>query len=79
MWTQAIRRSRRWTTWRSARLPLFKGQVYNPELGFALVGNVGAGDKYPYNPFYGSFSPRIAAAWNPHFDGDGLLSHDLRP
>jgi hypothetical protein len=52
-----------------------QGQVYNPELGFALVGNVGAGDKYPYNPFYGSFSPRVAAAWNPHFDGDGLLSH----
>jgi hypothetical protein len=51
-----------------------QGQVYNPELGFALVGNVGAGRKYPYNPFYGSFSPHIAAAWNPHFDGDGLMS-----
>ena len=41
------------------------GQVYNPEIGFALVGNTGAGQKYPYDPFYGSFSPRIAAAWNP--------------
>jgi len=51
-----------------------QGDVYNPELGFALVGNVGAGRKYPYNPFYGSFSPRIAAAWNPSFDGDGFLS-----
>jgi hypothetical protein len=51
-----------------------QGQVYNPELGFALVGNVGAGDKYPYNPFYGSFSPRVAAAWNPHF-GEGFLGH----
>jgi hypothetical protein len=50
-----------------------KGDVYNPELGFALVGNVGNGRKYPYNPFYGSFSPRVAAAWNPHFDGDGIL------
>jgi hypothetical protein len=54
-----------------------QGNVYNPELGFALVGNVGNGRKYPYNPFYGSFSPRIAAAWNPHFDGDGLMSHLL--
>jgi hypothetical protein len=50
-----------------------QGQVYNPELGFALVGNTGGGQKYPYNPFYGSFSPRVAAAWNPNFS-DGLLS-----
>jgi Carboxypeptidase regulatory-like domain len=48
------------------------GQVYNPEIGFALVGNTGAGQKYPYNPFYGSFSPRIAAAWNPNYS-DGVL------
>ena len=55
------------------------GNVYNPEMGFALVGNVGAGDKYPYNPFYGSFSPRVAAAWNPHFAAGGLgriFGHD---
>ncbi len=51
-----------------------KGQVYNPELGFALVGNVGKGSKYPYNPFYGSFSPRVGIAWNPRFDGDGIGS-----
>jgi carboxypeptidase family protein len=48
------------------------GQVYNPEIGFALVGNTGAGQKYPYDPFYGSFSPRIAAAWNPNYS-DGVL------
>ncbi len=56
------------------------GQVYNPTVGFALVGNTGNGLKYPYNPFYGSFSPRIAAAWNPHFDGDSwsgrIFGHD---
>ncbi|HEX4038102.1 MAG TPA: carboxypeptidase-like regulatory domain-containing protein [Acidobacteriaceae bacterium] len=44
-----------------------QGQVYNPILGFALVGNVGAGQKYPYDPFYGSFSPRVGFAWNPSF------------
>ena len=44
-----------------------QGTVYNPELGFSLVGNVGAGEKYPYNPFYGSFSPRVGLAWNPSF------------
>ncbi len=43
------------------------GSVYNPELGFALVSNVGKGAKYPYNPFYGSFSPRVGIAWNPGF------------
>ena len=45
-----------------------QGQVYNPEVGFALVGNTGGGQKYPYRPFYGSFSPRVAVAWNPNFD-----------
>lgn len=49
-----------------------KGQVYNPFLGFALVGNTGPGLKYPYNPFYGSFSPRVAVAWNPNYT-DGIV------
>jgi len=48
------------------------GQVYNPTLGFSLVGNTGSGQKYPYLPFYGSFSPRVAAAWSPNYD-DGIL------
>ncbi|MGA2536904.1 MAG: carboxypeptidase-like regulatory domain-containing protein, partial [Terracidiphilus sp.] len=44
-----------------------QGEVYNPQVGFALVHNVGNGDKYPYDPFYGSFSPRVGVAWNPSF------------
>ncbi len=49
------------------------GQVFNPTLGFATIRNVGGGGrKYPYDPFYGGFSPRIAVAWNPRFDG-GIL------
>jgi Carboxypeptidase regulatory-like domain len=52
-----------------------QGDVYNPEVGFALTSNVGNGEKYPYNPFYGSFSPRISAAWSPSFSGDGVLHH----
>jgi len=48
------------------------GQVYNPEIGFALVGNVAGHPKYMYNPYYKSFSPRLAAAWNPKFDNDSL-------
>ncbi|HEY8715720.1 MAG TPA: hypothetical protein VIM00_10085, partial [Candidatus Acidoferrum sp.] len=49
-----------------------QGQVYNPIVGFNLVGNTENGRKYPYNPFYGSFSPRVALAWNPKGD-DGLF------
>jgi hypothetical protein len=46
------------------------GQVYNPEVGYTLLGN--AGLKYPYNPFYGQFGPRVALAWNPRFDSDSI-------
>jgi hypothetical protein len=49
------------------------GQVFNPILGFALTHNVGNSPKYPYNPFYGSFSPRVAVAWNPRFDADSTM------
>jgi hypothetical protein len=41
------------------------GQVFNPIIGFDLVGKANGGLKYPYNPFYHGFSPRIAFAWNP--------------
>ncbi|MGB6870857.1 MAG: carboxypeptidase-like regulatory domain-containing protein [Acidobacteriaceae bacterium] len=50
-----------------------QGNVYNPILGWDLVGNVGNGRTYPYNPFYGSFSPRVAFAWNPGFSKDTVL------
>ncbi|HEX4169828.1 MAG TPA: carboxypeptidase-like regulatory domain-containing protein [Bryobacteraceae bacterium] len=51
-----------------------QGQVDNPNVGFALIGNVAGHPKYPYNPFYGGLSPRTALAWNPSFT-DGLLGH----
>ena len=69
----AISRSQRQTTWQCAKRAAAQGQVYNPELGFALVGNTGNGRKYPYNPFYGEFSPRVAVAWSPHFDSDSVV------
>jgi hypothetical protein len=49
-----------------------RGAAYNPTVGFALVGNIGQGRKYPYNPYYGEFSPRASFAWNPRY-GDGIL------
>jgi hypothetical protein len=49
-----------------------QGGSYTPELGFQLVRGIGSGLKYPYNPYYGEFSPRVSFAWNPHF-GDGIM------
>jgi hypothetical protein len=46
---------------------------YDPIVGFALVGNTAnGGRKYPYDPYYKEFSPRVALAWQPHFN-DGIL------
>ena len=44
-----------------------QGQVYNPVLGFEPIGAVGGHPKYPFQPYYGGFSPRVAVAWNPRF------------
>ena len=50
-----------------------KGQVYNPVIGFEPIGAVGGHPKYPFNPYYGGFSPRVSVAWNPRFQ-EGILS-----
>jgi len=42
-----------------------EGINYNPEIGYSLIGDAGNGLKYPYNPYYGEFSPRVAFAWSP--------------
>lgn len=57
----------------SRKRAALNGQVYNPQVGFALIGNTANAPKYPYDPFYGSFSPRVAAAWNPDFGSDGIF------
>lgn len=47
-----------------------------PDVAFTLIKNVvGGSTKYPYNPFYKSFSPRVSLAYNPNFSGDSLLGH----
>jgi hypothetical protein len=48
------------------------GSVYEPTIGFTPIGAV-KGLTYPYKPFYGEFSPRVAIAWNPQTSGDGFL------
>ena len=49
------------------------GQVFNPNVGFALIGNVAGHPSNFYNPFYKAISPRIALAWNPKFD-EGVMA-----
>ena len=45
------------------------GQNYNPELGFETIR--GTGRKYPFDPVYTNFGPRVAIAWSPKYS-DGL-------
>jgi hypothetical protein len=49
-----------------------QGQVYNPVIGFEPIRSVGGNPKYPFNPFYGGFSPRVSVAWNPKFQSGFL-------
>ncbi len=56
----------------SRRTAALAGQVYNPEIGFALIKNVQGGRKYPYDPYYAAFSPRLSFAWNPKFENKSL-------
>jgi hypothetical protein len=50
------------------------GDVFNPTVGYVPIKATGR--KYPYNPDYSNFGPRLAFAWNPSF-GDGLLGNAL--
>jgi hypothetical protein len=50
-----------------------QGQVFNPQIGFTLVGNTAHPARYPYNPHYGEWSPRIAAAWDIFGNGTTVL------
>jgi hypothetical protein len=50
------------------------GQGYAPVIGYSPVGDVGGsgGTRYPYQPYYGAFQPRLALAWTPHASGGWL-------
>jgi hypothetical protein len=46
------------------------GAVFNPLVNWKPIGN--SSRKYPYDPIWRNFAPRIALAWNPGF-GEGFL------
>jgi hypothetical protein len=52
------------------RAQALAGQIYNPDLAYVPIKQTGR--KYPYDPDWTNFSPRVAVAWNPSYD-NGLL------
>ncbi len=44
------------------------GQTFNPTLSWEPIANVNAGEKYPYQTFYGGLGPRVSIAWSPGGD-----------
>ena len=46
------------------------GNVVNPTVGYVPIRATGR--KYPYDPDYSNFGPRLAAAWNPSFTNGPL-------
>ena len=48
-----------------------QGRPILPNSATVWSAGVGAGLKYPYNPYYGEFSPRVSLAWNPRYS-DGI-------
>ena len=50
-----------------------QGNVFNPQVGFSLIGNVASKPSYIYNPFYREWSPRVAAAWDVFGDGRTVI------
>ncbi|MGH9518541.1 MAG: carboxypeptidase regulatory-like domain-containing protein, partial [Terriglobales bacterium] len=51
-----------------------QGRAYNPVVGYAPVADIHGGEKYPFPPYYGGFSPRLSLAWNPGFKSGGWLA-----
>ena len=48
-----------------------QGNVFAPQLGFASIKSLGM--KYPYNPEWNDFEPRLSFAWNPSDFMKGFL------
>src|SRR3989454_5864426 len=49
------------------------GTVFGPTLGFAPIKSTGR--KYPYDPEWTDFEPRLSFAWNPSSTWPGILGN----
>jgi len=47
------------------------GQLFNPQLDFIPIKATGR--RYPYDPYWTAFSPRVAVAWSPTYN-EGFMS-----
>ncbi len=47
-----------------------QGKVFSPAIGWKLINSTDR--KYPYDPAWTNFAPRVSIAWNPSFS-DGIL------
>ena len=47
-----------------------QGQIFNPVIGFEPIKSLKR--KYPWDPVWSDFAPRVAVAWNPQFEGGWL-------
>ncbi len=54
------------------RTQALAGQIYNPQLDYVPIKQLGR--KYPYDPDWSNFGPRVAVAWNPSYSG-GVLGN----
>ncbi len=51
-----------------------QGNVYNPVWGFTPILGMNNHEKYPFNPFYGGFSPRVSLAYSPKGSRIGFIN-----
>jgi hypothetical protein len=51
----------------SKRLAALNGDIFNPVVGYVPIAATGR--KYPFDPDYSNFGPRLGVAWNPGGDG----------
>jgi hypothetical protein len=56
------------------RTAALAGMIYNPQFDFVPIKQTGR--KYPYDPDYSNFAPRVSFAWNPSYS-DGWLGNLL--
>jgi len=58
----------------NAQTAALNGEVNNPVWAFTPILGMGSKIKYPFNPYYGGFSPRVSLAYSPNASSIGFLN-----